>query len=116
MFYYWGQDNHSTIEPSRNATWGEEDFVQAEFPKMKAKFVDKGIPVIMGEYGAYRRTTPVDMDRHQASVDHWITFVTKQTIANGLKPFWWDTGSMINRSSYSVTDQRTLNAIIAGAH
>lgn len=116
MFYYWGQDNHSTIEPSRNATWGEEDFVQAEFPKMKAKFIDKGIPVIMGEYGAYRRTTPVDTDKHQASVDHWITYVTKQAIANGLKPFWWDTGSMINRSSYPVTDQRTLNAIIAGAH
>ncbi|HEV8283143.1 MAG TPA: glycoside hydrolase family 5 protein [Chitinophagaceae bacterium] len=114
MFYYWGQNYHSTIEPSRNATWGEEDFVVAEFPKMKAKFVDKGIPVIVGEYGAYRRTTPLDMDKHQASVDHWITFVTQQEIANGLKPFWWDTGGMISRSNYTVLDQRTLNAILLG--
>jgi endoglucanase len=114
MFYYWGQNYHSTIEPSRNATWGEEDFVLAEFPKMKAKFVDKGIPVIVGEYGAYRRTTPLDMDKHQASVDHWITFVTQQEIANGLKPFWWDTGGMIDRSNYTVKDQRTLNAILSG--
>jgi endoglucanase len=114
MFYYWGQNYHSTIEPSRNATWGEEDFVLAEFPKMKAKFVDKGIPVIIGEYGAYRRTTPLDMDKHQASVDHWITFVTQQEIANGLKPFWWDTGGMIDRSNYTVKDQRTLNAILLG--
>jgi aryl-phospho-beta-D-glucosidase BglC (GH1 family) len=114
MFYYWGQNNHSTIEPSRNATWGEEDFVLSEFPKMKAKFVDKGIPVIVGEYGAYRRTTPLDMDKHQASVDYWATYVTQQEIANGLKPFWWDTGGMISRSNYTVTDQRTLNAILLG--
>lgn len=114
MFYYWGQNNHSTIEPSRNATWGEEDFVLSEFPKMKAKFVDKGIPVIVGEYGAYRRTTPLDMDKHQASVDYWATYVTQQEIANGLKPFWWDTGGMIDRSNYTIKDQRTLNAIMLG--
>lgn len=114
MFYYWGQNYHSTIEPSRNATWGEEDFVLSAFPKMKAKFVDKGIPVIVGEYGAYRRTTPLDMDKHQASVDHWITFVTQQEIANGLKPFWWDTGSMIDRNNYTVKDQRSLDAIMLG--
>jgi aryl-phospho-beta-D-glucosidase BglC (GH1 family) len=115
MFYYWGQNYHSTIEPSRNATWGEEDFVLAEFPKMKAKFVDKGIPVIVGEYGAYRRTAPLDTDKHQASVDHWIIFVTQKEIANGLKPFWWDTGSLISRSNYTVLDQQTLNALIQGA-
>ncbi len=115
MFYYWGQNYHSTIEPSRNATWGEEDYVLSEFSKMKAKFVDNGIPVIVGEYGAYRRTTPLDMDKHQASVDHWITFVTQQEIANGLKPFWWDTGGMISRSNYTVTDQRSLDAIMLGA-
>jgi len=114
MFYYWGQNNHSIIEPSRNATWGEEDFVLAEFPKMKAKFVDKGIPVIVGEYGAYRRTTPLDMDRHQASVDHWITFVTQQEISDGLKPFWWDTGGLIDRRNYTVSDQRSLDAIMLG--
>jgi aryl-phospho-beta-D-glucosidase BglC (GH1 family) len=115
MFYYWGQNYHSTIEPSRNATWGEEDFVLAEFPKMKAKFVDKGIPVIVGEYGAYRRTTPLDMEKHQASVDHWITFVTQQQIANGLKPFWWDTGGLISRSNYTILDQRSLDALTLGA-
>jgi endoglucanase len=82
---------------------------------MKAKFVDKGIPVIMGEYGAYSRTTPLDMDKHQASVDHWITYVTQQAIANGVEPFWWDTGGLINRSNYTVTDQRTLDALLQGA-
>ena len=115
MFYYWGQNNHSTVEPTRNATWGEEDYVIATFQKMKTKFADKGIPVILGEYGAYRRSTPLDMEKHQASVDRWATFVTQQAIANGLEPFWWDTGGLINRSNYTVTDQRTINALIQGA-
>ncbi|WP_081155073.1 glycoside hydrolase family 5 protein [Niastella vici] len=115
MFYYWGQNNHSTIEPARNATWGEEDYVIAEFQKMKAKFADKGIPVILGEFGAYRRSTPLDMEKHQASVDHWATFVTNQAIANGLEPFWWDTGGLLSRSSNTVLDQRTLNSLIQGA-
>jgi hypothetical protein len=23
---------------------------------------------------------------------YWITFVTKEALARGIKPFWWDTG------------------------
>jgi endoglucanase len=114
VFYYWGAGYHSTLEPTRNATHSEEDYVTAEFQKMKAKFADKGIPVILGEYGAYRRTAPLDTEKHQASIDHWITFVTKQAIANGLKPFWWDTGGALDRAGNTVRDPRTINALIAG--
>jgi endoglucanase len=115
MFYYWGQGNHSSIEPTRNATWGEEDFLLTQFPKMKAKFVDKGIPVILGEYGAYRRTTPLDMEKHQASVDYWLKIVTQQAVANGCEPFYWDTGGLISRSNYTILDQRSLDALLQGA-
>jgi endoglucanase len=57
-------------------------FFLQNFSKMKAKFVDKGIPVIGGEYGAYRRTWPLDMDKHQASVPHWLTLVIQEVITN----------------------------------
>jgi endoglucanase len=115
MFYYWGQGYHSTIEPTRNATWGEEDFLLTQFPKMKAKFVDKGIPVILGEYGAYRRSTPLDMEKHQASVDYWLRIVTQQAVANGCEPFYWDTGGLISRSNHTILDQRSLDALLQGA-
>ncbi|UPK67389.1 cellulase family glycosylhydrolase [Chitinophaga filiformis] len=118
MFYYWGNGHHSTIEPDRNATWGEEDNHLADFKKMKEKFIDKGIPVLMGEYGAYRRNNtahvPKDLATHEASVDYWITFVTKQALAYGIKPFWWDTGGALDRQSNIVKDQRTIDAILAG--
>ncbi|MFC0772160.1 cellulase family glycosylhydrolase [Terrimonas alba] len=119
MVYYWGSGNHSTIEPDRNPTYGEEDAHIADFNKIKEKFVDKGIPVIMGEYGAYRRdnsaNVPKDLALHNTSVDYWITFVTKEALARGIKPFWWDTGGALDRSNNTVKDQRTIDALMAGA-
>jgi endoglucanase len=117
MVYYWGKGNHSTIEPDRNPTYGEEDAHIADFNKIKTKFVDKGIPVIMGEYGAYRRdgsaNVPKDLPLHNTSVDYWITFVTKEALARGIKPFWWDTGGALDRNNNTVKDQRTIDALIA---
>ena len=48
------------------------------------------------------------------AVDHWITYITKKAIANGYKPFWWDTGGALDRRNYTVKDQRTIDALIAG--
>jgi aryl-phospho-beta-D-glucosidase BglC (GH1 family) len=120
MFYYWGAANHSTIEPDRNPNWDCEENAQTlYFQGIKAKFIDKGIPVLMGEYGAFRRGgsahIPKDLALHNKSVDDWITFTTKTAIANGVKPFWWDTGGILDRSNNTVKDQRSLDAIIAGS-
>jgi aryl-phospho-beta-D-glucosidase BglC (GH1 family) len=118
MVYYWGSGHHSTIEPDRNPTYGEENDHIADFNKIKGAFVDKGIPVIMGEYGAYRRDgsahIPKELELHESSVDYWITFVTKEALARGIKPFWWDTGGALDRRNNTVKDQRTINALIAG--
>jgi len=116
MFYYWGTAYHSTIEPGRNATWGEEGEHIRSFGLMKAKFIDKGIPVILGEYGAYKRggskNVPLDLAAHNASVDYWNNYVTKQAIQFGLKPFFWDTGGALDRRNNTVLDQGTINAIV----
>jgi aryl-phospho-beta-D-glucosidase BglC (GH1 family) len=120
MVYYWGAGNHSTIEPERNATYGEEDEILDEFQKMKQKFVDKGIPVVLGEYASWRRTAdldkpvPLDTEMHNKSVDYWATYVTKQAKAHGLLPFWWEIGFMLDRANDVVKDQAMLDAIIEG--
>jgi aryl-phospho-beta-D-glucosidase BglC (GH1 family) len=120
MFYYWGTGHHSTIEPEHNATWGEESDVNATFSKMKVKFADKGIPVLLGEYGTYRRNNskhiPLDLATHNDAVDYWLTYITKQAKANGMLPFFWDTGGALDRQNYSVKDQRTIVALNAGAN
>jgi TonB-dependent SusC/RagA subfamily outer membrane receptor len=113
MFYYWGTGHHSLMEPDRNATWGGEDAHDQYFQRIKEKFVDKGIPVLMGEYGAYRRATPQDLVTHNDAVDYWITYVTRKALMSGIKPFFWDTGGAIDRYNHTVRDQRTIDAIIA---
>jgi endoglucanase len=82
MFYYWGNGYHSTTDPSRNAMWGEEDYVIAEFQKMKTKFVNAGIPVVLGEYGAIRRTTLTGnaLTQHLAARAYWDKYITQQAL------------------------------------
>jgi hypothetical protein len=121
MAFYWGAGNHSTIEPDRNATFGEEDALIAEYGKIKENFVDKGIPVILGEYGAWKRNAidnanylPKDLDKHNQSVDYWTKYVTKQAKANGIIPYYFETGFMFDRANNVIKDQPLLDAIIAG--
>ncbi len=124
MFYYWGKDYHSATDPDRNATWGEEETVDANFRIMKNQFVDKGIPVVLGEYGAMRRSslTGEALTNHLAARAYFLKYVTKQAKANGIIPFYWDNGgtgnngcAIFNRNTYSVFDQQALDALVQGA-
>jgi endoglucanase len=121
MFYYWGSGFHSATDASRNATWGEEDAVNNLFGMMKTKFVDKGIPVVLGEYAAIRRNSLRGdaLALHLASREYFLKYVTKQARANGLLPFYWDAGGsetgLFNRQDNTVADQQALDALVAGA-
>jgi aryl-phospho-beta-D-glucosidase BglC (GH1 family) len=118
MFYYWGKDNHSTTDVSRNATWGEESDMDKYLGLMKTKFIDKGIPVIIGEYGAFRRvlSPPSDQTLHNASIEYFYRYFMKSATEKGIKTFCWDTpGWMFNRSTGAIKDWGTVNAIMQGA-
>ena len=118
MFYYWGQGYHSTADPAHNATWGEESDVDKFMGMMKTKFVDKGIPVVMGEYGPMRRSdlSGDALTQHLASRAFYLKYVTKQAKANGILPFLWDTGGLLSRQNNTVLDQQSLDALLEGAH
>lgn len=116
MFYYWGEGHHSTIEPDRNATWGEEAYIAPQMTAMKDHYVSAGIPVLLGEYGAYRRATgPLDMATHNAAVTYWMKYNTQQALANGVLPFYWDTGGLVDRVTLAVKDQASLDAMLEAA-
>lgn len=122
MFYYWGAGNHSTTDTAHNPTWGEEAFVDEVFLSMKTKFVDKGIPVILGEFGAIRRNlTGEALTLHLKSRAAFYKYVVKQSKANGLVPFYWDAGnlgvntmSLFDRSNNTVYDLQALTALQDG--
>jgi endoglucanase len=119
MFYYWGAGYHSATETDRNPTWGEESDVEKYLGYMKTKFVDKGIPVIIGEFLAIKRTNPADMTLHLNSRDYFHKYVTSSAKSKGMIMFYWDTADagsgLFNRTSGAVTDQRTIAALMTGA-
>ena len=126
MFYFWGANYHVENADGRNADWGEEDYVRAQFQKMKTKFVDQGIPVILGEFGAIRRTISENdtwQEKHDESRAYFNEYVTQQAKNYGMVPFYWDEGSLqdfgfgiFNRSSNLVADQQVLDGLLKGAN
>jgi aryl-phospho-beta-D-glucosidase BglC (GH1 family) len=114
-FFYWGQALHSATDSARNATWGEEDTVDQHFGLMKTRFVDKGIPVVIGEFGAMQRSelTGDALRLHLASRAHYLQYVATKARALGLNPFFWDTGGLLDRWTNTVRDPQALAALMA---
>ena len=118
MFYYWGKGNHSTTDVTRNATWGEESDVEKYFGEMKTKFVDKGIPVIIGEFSAMKRnlSPPSDQALNIASVNYYYKYIEHSAISKKIVPFCWDTNmGLFNRSTGAILDHEIIDAMMQGA-
>lgn len=60
--------------------------------KMKTNFVDKGIPVIIGEYAASGN----DLDSCIFFIEKFVKLCTD----NGMAAFLWDNGEQVDRSTY----------------
>jgi endoglucanase len=126
MFYYWGAAYHSSTDPTRNSTWGEEADLDMYMAKMKTKFVDHGIPVVMGEFGAMRRTgtlSGANLTLNLNSRLHYLNYASRKAVANGMLPFYWDEGGtgnnsmgLYNRAANTVFDQAGIDALILGAN
>ncbi len=120
--FYWGAGNHvAGLEKGidRNCSYGEEDELIAHYNAIKTKWVDKGIPCLMGEFSSNRWTAtskfqPEDLDKHNKSVDDWYTFQVKHSKATGSVPCLWETGGLYNRATNVIKDQRAYDAIKAG--
>jgi endoglucanase len=121
MAYYWGAPNHSATDTIRNAQWGEEAYVDEQFAIIKAKFVDRGIPVIVGEFAAMHRgnqLTGEALDLHLKSRRYYHQYVVWSAVRNGTKPFFWDVGNaggVFNRANNTVSDPTVLAAMQQGA-
>ena len=95
VFYYWGQGNHLNSS-THNATWGEEADMKKQLQMMKTNFVDKGYPVVIGEFGANWRdlsTLPGEsQEKHNASIKaHYRELHRLCKEMGGMVPMTWDT-------------------------
>lgn len=67
---------------------GNEENVQQVFGSLKAKFIDQGIPVYIGEMGCVRRAD----ERSEAFRKYYLEYVCKAARDNSLSLFYWDNG------------------------
>lgn len=121
MQYYWGKGHTLAGAGSRNAT-DNEDGLKTLYEKMK-KFTDKGIPVVMGEYGANHRNLKnikgQNQKKHEEAVAYWYEKATQYAMECGMIPFAWDTNvfgypnmTLFDRSGQKVFDWKSSSTNI----
>ena len=107
--YYYG-DYTKASEPKHNAgynAWagsvdsklGSIVHPQEQFAKMKTNYVDKGYPVIVGEFGANVRSPELsgsDLNLHKQGRVQWHKDVVSAAKQYGLTPILWDMGNESN--------------------
>jgi len=93
-FFYWGKQYHSTSDLDHNPTWGEEAYVDSQFNLVKPRFLDKNIPVVVGEFGAMKRLSPTGDNLRLAILSrrYFYNYVTKAALSRGMIPVAWDAG------------------------
>ena len=66
----------------------DENSIKEVFGQLKARFVDQGIPVYIGEMGCVHR----DTDRGEAFRKYYLEYICKAAKEHGLATFFWDNG------------------------
>jgi len=109
------------------AVWNSENSLKNTFAKMKTKFADNNIPVVIGEYAANWRTVN-NQEKHNASIKAFYKAVSKWGPANGMIPFAWDTnycpsvrgtsgtGTIINRATLEIYNPYAYEGIKQGTN
>ncbi len=66
-----------------------EATLESTFSKLKKAYIDKGIPVYMGEMGCVNRAS----SRDQAFQQYYLEYFAKAAKTYGVAPFIWDNGA-----------------------
>lgn len=113
-------------------TWNAESSVKTSFAKLKSKFADNNIPVILGEYGANWRggLATAKQTSHDNSIYAFYKTINKWGPNNGIVPFVWDTNycpavrnasdkstmTIINRASVAIYNPYAYAGITEGSN
>ena len=111
--WQWGA---SATNPVATETWANEAYVDSQMLRLKVTYADRGIPVIIGEYGAIAKT---EFDPAMTYRNVWIRYVSESARRHGLAPFYWDNGypdnhqfGLFNRSTGAPYYPATIAAIL----
>lgn len=80
----WGH----TADAPKKVTGDNENQIASQFKALKEHFVEKGVPVYIGEMGCIHRAT----EREEAFRKYYLEYFYKAARTYGLAPFYWDDG------------------------
>ena len=110
----WGD---AVTDSSKKASWGDESYLKSQFQKLQSAFVQKGYPVVIGEYGSIDKST--DDSVNAASRVEFAGKVCSYAKKDGLIPVYWDNGhnghygfGLFNRYNSQVTQQEIIDGIM----
>lgn len=83
----WG---HTGSKDKKNAD-GDEDHVRETFSNLNTKYVEKNVPVYLGEFGCSMRSK--SDSRAWAFYKYYLEYVVKAAKTYGLPAFLWDNGA-----------------------
>ena len=104
--WQWGS---KATDPKATETWSNESYIDAQFESMKRAFVDKGVPVVLGEYCAGLKPRFPGMRSFQLD---WDRFVAGSAYKHGLVPMLWDTGGLFQRTTGVLRDPELMRLIM----
>jgi len=112
---YWGKP-YPAQQP---CAWAQESYHDKTFAKVRKKWVDAGVPVLIGEYTVGMRSG-IDAESRL----YYLAYVNAAAAKNGIKTFYWDIGvpptrkggnALFDRRSGEIVDAAALDAIKRGA-
>ncbi|MBL8277415.1 MAG: glycoside hydrolase family 5 protein [Pelomonas sp.] len=104
---YWQWGRIVTDAAASPEHWADEAYVESQFRRLKTAYVDRGVPVIVGEYGAISR---LSKDAAGLYRTYWDEFVARTAWANGAVPVYWDEGALGDHSMGLFNRRTTLQA------
>lgn len=120
--FFWGENNSGYATGIYEGRWNDdcnEDYLEAQFEKMKTRFINNGIPVIIGEFAPcvkQKLSDPTAQAGHDKSRADYNECVVREAKERGLVPFYWDAGSgVFNRQTLEILDQGEYDALMKGA-
>lgn len=84
-FAEWGH----TGAPSKKENWGDEKHLEKIFAALRTAYVEKGIPVYIGEMGCVHRNN----NRSETFRKYYLEYICKAARTNGMAVFYWDNGN-----------------------
>ena len=104
--WQWGK---SATDPAATETWANEEYLDGQFEKMRTTFINRGVPVILGEYCAGMKPNFPGMDSYRKL---WDAAVTRSAWTHGAIPMYWDTGGLFDRISGAAKDPDVIRQIV----